>query len=388
MSAIAHTRLVPSPWLRLPNRTARLRLTLLYAGLFLLAGTVVIAITYLLFARGGTVVAHAVPVPRNHAFPAVSQSGPTVIDQRNADLGRLLGVSWLALAVATLASAPLGWFAAGRVLRPLREITDTARTISAGNLHERLALAGPDDEFKRLGDTLDDLLSRLEAAFEAQRRFVANASHELRTPLTLERTLLQVALADPKASAQSLRSTCEELLVTNVEQERLLESLLTLASSERGLEQCEPIDLAQLAKHALRGNRAELERLSLTVSEELAPAATSGDGALLARLVANLIDNALHHNLPSGRIDVWTATESDHAILAVANSGREIPADQVSRLIEPFQRLEPGRGNAGDGRHGLGLSIVRAIALAHGATLRLRAQDGGGLSVTVAFPAR
>lgn len=389
MSAIAHTRLVPSPWLRLPNRTARLRLTLLYAGLFLLAGTVVIAITYLLFARGGTVmVAHPVPVARNHAFAQVSQSGTSVVDQRNADLGRLLGVSWLALAVATLASIPLGWFAAGTVLRPLRTITDTARTISAGNLHERLALAGPEDEFKRLGDTLDDLLSRLEAAFEAQRRFVANASHELRTPLTLERTLLQVALADPNASARSLRATCEELLATSIDHARLLDSLLTLASSERGLEQREPIDLVQLTKRALRGHSAELERLSLAVSEELAPAATSGDGALIARLVANVIDNALHHNLPGGRIDVRTVTESDQAILSVANSGREIPADQVSRLLDPFERLQPGRRNAGDGRHGLGLSIVRAIALAHGATLTLRAQEGGGLAVTVAFPAQ
>jgi signal transduction histidine kinase len=389
MSAIAHTRLVPSSWLRLPNRTARLRLTLLYAGLFLLAGTVVIAITYLLAARGGTVtVAHPVPVARNHVFAPISPVDTSVVAQRSADLDRLLGVSWLALAVTTLASAPLGWFAAGRVLRPLRAITDTARTISAGNLHERLALAGPEDEFKRLGDTLDDLLSRLQAAFEAQRRFVANASHELRTPLTLERTLLQVALADPNASAQSLRSTCEELLVTSAEQERLLESLLTLTSSERGLEKREPIDLAELTRRALRAHGAELARLSLTVSQELAPAATSGDGALITRLVANLVDNALHHNLPGGRIDVRTVTESDHAILSVANSGREIPADQVSRLLEPFQRLQPGRSNAGDGRHGLGLSIVRAIALAHDATLTLRAQEEGGLAVTVAFPAQ
>jgi signal transduction histidine kinase len=389
MTAIAHTRLVPSSWLRLPNRTARLRLTLVYAGLFLLAGTVAIAITYLLFARGGTAtVVQPVPVGPGRGFPSLSPPATSVVAQRNADLGRLLGVSWLALAVTTLLSAPLGWFAAGWVLRPLRAITDTARTISAGNLHERLALAGPEDEFKRLGDTLDDLLSRLEAAFEAQRRFVANASHELRTPLTLERTLLQVALADPSASAQSLRSTCEELLATSIEHARLLESLLTLASSERGLDQREPIDLAELTRHALRAHCAELERLSLTVSEELAPAPTSGDCALVARLVANVIDNALHHNLPGGRIDVRTVAESDHAILSVANSGREIPADQVSRLLEPFQRLRPGRRNAGDERHGLGLSIVRAIALAHGATLTLRAQEGGGLAVTVAFPAQ
>jgi signal transduction histidine kinase len=354
--------------------------------LFLLAGTVVIAATYLLAAGGGTVmVARAVPAS---AFGPLGRPLNLVADQRNADLGRLLSVSWLALAVTTLASAPLGWFAAGRVLRPLRAITDTARTISAGNLHERLALTGPEDEFKRLGDTLDDLLSRLEAAFEAQRRFVANASHELRTPLTLERTLLQVALADPHATAQSLRSTCEELLAANTDQERLLESLLTLASSERGLEQREPVDLAQLTEDAVQAHRVELERLTLTVSEQLEPAAVSGDGALIARLVANVIDNALHHNLPGGQIEVRTITESGHAILTVANSGIEIPADQMSRLLEPFQRLQAGRSNAGDGRHGLGLSIVRAIALAHGATLTLGPRSGGGLAVTVAFPAQ
>jgi signal transduction histidine kinase len=250
---------VPSSWLRLPHRTARLRLTVLYAGLFLLAGTVVLAITYLLFSRGGTVTAvpHAVAV---RAPPPAGRFEAPAVAQHNADLGRLLGVSWLALAVTTLASAPLGWFAAGRVLRPLRAITDTARTISVGNLHERLALAGPEDEFKRLGDTLDDLLGRLEAAFEAQRRFVANASHELRTPLTLERTLLQIALTDPNASAQSLRATCEELLAASAEHERLLESLLTLASSERGLEQRDPIDLERVTERALRAHRTELER--------------------------------------------------------------------------------------------------------------------------------
>lgn len=377
---------MPSSWLRLPHRTARLRLTVLYAGLFLLAGTVVLAITYLLFSRGGTVTAvpHAVAV---RAPPPAGRFEAPAVAQHNADLGRLLGVSWLALAVTTLASAPLGWFAAGRVLRPLRAITDTARTISVGNLHERLALAGPEDEFKRLGDTLDDLLGRLEAAFEAQRRFVANASHELRTPLTLERTLLQIALADPNASAQSLRATCEELLAASAEHERLLESLLTLASSERGLEQRDPIDLEQVTERALRAHRTEFECLSLTVTEQLSTARTTGDAALIERLVANLIDNAVHHNVLGGWVKVRTTTEGDHAVLSVANGGPLIPAEQVDRLLEPFQRLEPGRGAAGEGRHGLGLSIVRAIAVAHGAMLTVQCQEGGGLAVAVAFPA-
>jgi signal transduction histidine kinase len=388
LSAVAHTRLVPSSWLRLPARTARLRLTLLYGAMFLLAGTVVIAIIYLMFAGGGTVTVASPGPVAVHASPGATSPEAPFVAQRNADLGRLLGISWLALAVTAVASAPLGWFVAGRVLRPLRAITGTARTISAGNLHERLALEGPEDEFKRLGDTLDELLARLEAAFEAQRRFVANASHELRTPLTLERTLIQIALADPNANEQSLRATCEEVLAAGAEHERLLESLLTLASSERGLEHREPIDLAHVADRALDAHHAEFERLSLAVSQQLAPAAIAGDGALIQRLVANLIDNAIQHNLPGGQVKVTTSTTADQAVLAVANTGKDIPADQVDRLLEPFQRLEPDRSATGAERHGLGLSIVRAIAVAHGAALTVQPRERGGLAVTVSFKAK
>lgn len=380
---------MPGSWLRLPHRTARLRLTLLYGGLFLLAGTVVIVTTYALFRAGGTIATsvRAVPNPSRNSHTVSRFVVPAVV-QHNADTARLLALSWLALVLTTFASAPLGWFAAGRVLRPLRAITDAARTMSAGNLHERLALAGPDDEFKQLGDTLDDLLGRLEAAFEAQRRFVANASHELRTPMTLERTLLQIALADPNATAQSLRATCQELLAAGAEQERLLESLLTLATSESGLDYREPIDLEQVADHVLNAHQSEFENLSLTVARELASAPITGDPALIERLIANLIDNAAHHNHPSGLIEVNTKTEGDRAVLTVANSGREISAARVDRLMEPFQRLASGRSTATDGHHGLGLSIVRAIAVAHEANLTVRPRQGGGLAVTVAFQAR
>jgi signal transduction histidine kinase len=236
--------LAPPSWLRLPRRTARLRLSLLYAGMFLLTGTLLLAAVYLFSGSSSEIaVAHRVGASRYLLTPGANASpvplpqgripifGTLVSQQHSADQARLLAASWLALAVATGASALFGWIAAGRVLRPLRTITTTARTISAGNLHERLALAGPNDEFKQLGDTLDDLLGRLQASFEAQRRFVANASHELRTPLTLERTLLQVALADPNATAETLRSTCEELLASGKDQERLLEGLLTPITS-------------------------------------------------------------------------------------------------------------------------------------------------------------
>ena len=215
--------------------------------------------------------------------------------------------------MTTAGAAVLGWFAAGRVLRPVREITATARTISAGNLHERLARKGPNDEFKQLGDTLDDLLGRLEASFEAQRRFVANASHELRTPLTLERTLLQVALADPNATERTLRAACEELLASQADQERLLEALLTLASSERGLERREPVDLPALVEAALRQLDPKLDRRGLATEIALDPATTTGDPALIGRLIANLIDNAIDHNVDGGQVEIRTETLDGHA---------------------------------------------------------------------------
>ncbi len=388
--------LAPSAWLKLPTRTARMRLTLLYAGLFLLLGTALLAVIYVLVSRGSTIqVSQAVPAPSQFrrlrvqpgalGVPAAGPVRNVVLQQHNADLARLLTISWVVLAVTTAGAAVLGWFAAGRVLRPLREITSTAQTISAGNLNERLALKGPNDEFRRLGDTLDDLLGRLEGSFESQRRFVANASHELRTPLTLERTLLQVALADPNATEQTLRATCEELLVSQAEQERLLEALLTLASSERGLERREPVDLATQTEAALRQLDSKVERHELALDASLDPATTTGDPALIRRLIANLIENAVDHNIDGGRVEIRTEGANGHALVAVVNTGPAIPADQVERLFEPFQRLD-GMRAADDGHHGLGLSIVRAIALAHNAEVAAAPHPGGGLSVAVRFP--
>ncbi len=386
--------IAPSGWLRLPTRTARLRLTLFYAGLFLLLGTVLLAIVYVAASRGGAIsVAVPAPVIRRQlklpggvvvtAPPAPGQN--VVLQQHNADLDRLLTISWIVLLVTTAGAAVLGWFAAGRVLRPVREITATARTISAGNLHERLARTGPNDEFKQLGDTLDDLLGRLEASFEAQRRFVANASHELRTPLTLERTLLQVALADPNATERTLRAACEELLTSQVDQERLLEALLTLASSERGLERRDPVDLPALVDHALRQLAPKLDRRGLVTEATLGPATTAGDPALIERLIANLLDNAIDHNVDGGQIEIRTEALDGHAVLTIGNSGPLIPAGEIARLFEPFQRLHGAR-ITNDGHHGLGLSIVRAIAVAHGAELSATPRAGGGLTVTIRFP--
>ena len=374
-----------------------MRLTVFYAGLFLLLGTVLLVIVYLLASSGST-VSVAAPVTRRQltlpggtvvtvpSVPSVPRQN-IVTQQHNADLARLLTISWVVLLVTTAGAAVLGWIAAGRVLRPVREITATARTISAGNLHERLARTGPNDEFKQLGDTLDELLGRLEASFEAQRRFVANASHELRTPLTLERTLLQVALADPNASERTLRATCEELLASQVDQERLLEALLTLASSERGLERREPVDLPALVDSVVRQLTPKLTRHGLSIESTLSPATASGDEALIERLIANLIDNAIDHNVDEGQVDVRTEMVDERAVLTIGNTGPLIPAGETQRLFEPFQRLHGAR-RASDGHHGLGLSIVRAIAVAHNAELTATPRPGGGLIVTVRFSAQ
>ena len=233
----------------------------------------------------------------------------------------------------TVLSVALGWLVAGHVLRPLRSITASAQRISANNLHERLALDGADDEFKKLGDTLDGLLARLEASFDAQRRFVANASHELRTPLTVERTLLQLALADPEATTASLRSTCEELLLYGEAQEMLIEALLTLATSEQGLETWHPVGLSALTELAVESCWPEAGRLGVRLDCQIQPAVTTGEPRLVERLVANLVQNALQHNVPGGTACVSTATRGDLAVLSVTNSGPVVHAGDVERLF-------------------------------------------------------
>jgi signal transduction histidine kinase len=374
------------PWPHLPRRNARLRLTLVYALLFLVLGTVVEVVTYLLLSGSAPVVHVVSRAVTPNGTIVVSPQVPEVA-QHSADVARVLADSWVVLLLTVLGSIPLGWIVAGRVLKPVRTITEGARTISAGNLHERLALTGPDDEFKRLADTLDELLARLEASFDAQRRFVANASHELRTPLALERTLLQVALADPDADAAMLRAACEQALDAGAEQERLIEALLTLASSERGLERSEPVALDGLVEQELLRSGPGLERLGLTVEPHLAPATVLGDRALLERLIANLLDNAAQYNVAGGRIELRTVSDNESTVLSVGNSGQLIPMQAVDRLVEPFERLSGNRAAEENGHHGLGLSIVRAIAVAHGATLTVQARQGGGLVVSVSFPA-
>jgi len=391
----------------MPRPSIRLRLTLLYGGLFLVSGVVLLATTYLIF-RSATGVDLIVQPGTSHGAtrsagrhdvlpdPGVTRDVRQRAEQayaasveRNTDvLHQGLVRSGIALTIMTVVSIVLGWLVAGRALRPLRAMTATTRQISEHNLHERLALSGPRDELRDLADTIDGLLGRLETAFGAQQRFVANAAHELRTPLTLWRALLEERLTDPSATIDSFRVTSRRLLALGEEQERLLESLLTLAWSERGLERQEPFDLAVIVESLLRDPPPEMESLGVQIDSELEPALAAGDAALAERLAGNLIDNAVRYNVPGGRVRVRTAAGTDGAFLSVANDGAVIPAAEVKRLLEPFQRLGTDRTAQSDGHHGLGLSIVRAIATAHHATLLAEARPEGGLAVTVRFPAR
>ncbi len=384
-------------WLRLPRRTARLRLTVLYSSAFLACGAAVLALTDLLFrqsARPATHLSHGSAlagsgISRSKLAAAIEQATKEAIRAGNSqvafDRQVLLIASAIALGVFAVAAATIGWLLAGRVLRPLSTITSAARRISASSLHERLALHGPDDELKELADTLDGLLARLEASFEAQRRFAANASHELRTPLTRERTLLQVTLADPAATTGTWQAVSQELLASNAEQEHLIEALLTLASSEAGLAEREPADLAAITSAALAAAGPAISRLGLHVEADIRPAVLAGDPLLVQQLAANLIDNAVGHNRPGGDIQVSTGTSPAGAVLSVTSSGPVIPAADVDRLFQPFQRLGPRPARRAGG-HGLGLSIVAAIAAAHAATITAQPRPGGGLAIVVTFP--
>jgi signal transduction histidine kinase len=289
------------------------------------------------------------------------------------------------LAVMATISLAAGWLIAGRFVRPLRAIITAARDISASNLHRRLGVRGRGDEFTELGQTLDDLLGRLEASFQAQRHFIANASHELRTPLSAGRALLQVALADPEPTVETLRATCEELVELGDQQERLIAALLALASSQRGLGQLQCLNLADIAGDALLARQEEAGRQGIHLCTALAAAPVTADPSLAESLVANLIDNAIRHNLPGGQAEVSTALTTAGAVVSVSNTGTFVPPGAVQDLFQPFRQLGTQRTRHGEG-HGLGLAIVRAIADAHGAALTARARPAGGLDIEVTFP--
>ncbi|GAB3961527.1 hypothetical protein GCM10029978_014020 [Actinoallomurus acanthiterrae] len=346
----------------------RAQLTLLYSGFFLGLLAAVLLATNLLY---GHTAARA---PANVTPGADRVGGSHQFDLIPAAIG-------LAAAIAALTGA---WWLAGRFLRPLRAIATTAQEISATNLNRRLDLDGLGDELTDLGKILNDLFARLEASFEAQRHFVANASHELRTPLAGQRTLLQVALADPEAGAQALRTACEQALQLGDQQERLIEALLTLAAGEHGIEHWEPVDLDQITDTVIAGHRQHAERRGITINAALDPAPATGDPRLIERLVTNLVDNALRHNTPGGHVEIITDLVRDEAHLAVSNTGPAIGPAEVERLFQPFQQSGGQRVRHTDG-HGLGLAIVHAIAHSHGATLTARPGLEGGLHVEVTF---
>jgi signal transduction histidine kinase len=391
----------------LPRRTVRLRMTLLYGGLFIVSGSALLAVTYVLVrnAVAGTPVKGLMTLPGNTPPPrppaglpgpsATPQPGEmsllparmadAIARQRSNVLHQLAVQSGIALALMSGLSIVLGWVVAGRMLRPLRTITAAAREISATSLHKRLALDAPSDELKELGDTVDGLLGRLEDSFKGQRQFVANASHELRTPLARQKVIGQVALADPGATVQTLRAAHERILAAGARQEQLIEALLTLARGHAGLNVRKPFDLARLAHEAIDSRRAEADHRTVTFRESIGPAVAAGHRNLAERLVTNLVDNALRHNMPHGQIDVLTRTVDGSAVLTVTNTGPLVPTASIDQLFQPFQRLSTTRAARVEGL-GLGLSIVAAIANAHDANLTATAGPGGGLAVTVTFP--
>ena len=348
---------------RLPRRTLRIRLALLYAALFCVSAVALGAVALIFrpdfLAGASSTAASHTPGHLPHCCQqgqSIASIIATVADEPNRNPA---GVALVA--VMAVLAVGVGWLGAGRLVRPLRAITASARDISASNLHRRLGLRGHDDEFTELGQTLDDLFARLEGSFESQRHFIANASHELRTPLTAGRALLEVAIADPEPTVQTLRATCEELVELSDQQERLIAALLTLANSQRGLAHPEPLDLADIIRNVLPPRQAEAERRGIRLTATLAAAPATGDPGLAESLIANLIDNAIRHNLPGGRAEISTTLTTAGAAITVGNTGTLIPPDAVDDLFQPFRQLGTQRIRHGEG-HGLGLAIVRAIA--------------------------
>ncbi|GIJ73474.1 sensor histidine kinase [Virgisporangium ochraceum] len=364
----------------------RLRLTLLYCLVSVVSSAVLLVIMYALTQSLNPDVARLEDPPPPDVPPLFPVPGGPVgepvrgVEEISAGT---IGPPLLALAIMAALSLVLGWLIAGRVLRPVLTMTERLHRISDRNVHERLSLPGPRNELKDLADTVDGLLGRLETALDAHKRFVANAAHELRTPLTVEHALLEEPLIDPSADLETFRSIFERLLVITDRRRQLLESLLTLAGSEHGRGPDETVDVAALVQQALRDRAPEARRRGIRVDSSVRPALVPGDELLVARMVANLVDNAIHHNVPGGTVEITVRRRVGRVVVSVANTGPVVPPDQVDRLFEPFQRLHR---TADDGHHGLGLSIVRAIARAHDATVVALPRPEGGLEIEVAFP--
>jgi signal transduction histidine kinase len=383
--------------------SARSRLTLLYTSLFALGGATLVLTTYLL-------VAHTLHTTTTTRIPpsiqaqlgkcvaaaqvhgggaAMGECGAIYINgvqagasaQRSTTLTHLLTYSLLGLAGVTLLAVVAGWIVAGRILRPVHRLTAAARAAGEQNLSQRIALQGPRDELRELADTFDTMLERLDRAFTSQRQFIANASHELRTPLTLMRTAIDVVLAKPEPTRDELVSMAAEVRQAVDHTERLIEALLVLARNEQARALSDPLDLAAVAEDALEGHTAD----GITTTTALDQAPVTGDGVLLERLVANLLDNAERYNIAGGTVAISTTAHDATSVLRVVNTGAVVPADMVERLFLPFTRLDDRIRHDG---FGLGLTLVSSIAAVHGGTVDATAVPTGGLDISVRLPRR
>jgi len=382
--------------------SARSRLTLVYASLFTLGGAALVAVTYLLVAHTlqdttttrippsiqdalGKCVLAAQTQGRNalNQCAALYASGVQAgaAAQRSTTLAHLLIYSLLSLVGVALLAAVAGWLVAGHILRPVHQLTAAARTASEQNLSQRIALQGPRDELRELADTFDTMLERLDRAFTSQRQFIANASHELRTPLTVMRTAIDVVLAKPEPTREELVSMAADVRQAVDHSERLIEVLLVLARNDQARALTDLVDLAAVADDALEGRGAG----GVTTTAALDEAPVTGDGVLLERLIANLLDNAERYNIPGGTVTVSTATDDGASLVRVVNTGQVVPPDQVGRLFLPFTRLDDRTRHDG---FGLGLALVSSIATVHNGTVHATAPAAGGLDITVRFPRR
>ncbi|WP_405649219.1 sensor histidine kinase [Streptomyces sp. NBC_00019] len=388
----------PFPWLR---PTIRIRLTLLYGGMFLIAGILLLSIIYLLAANAlnvgsdlpfkvvtGTVSSENCNIVSTQLSAAELNHAlnECVNEQRQHALDNLLSRSLLALLGLAIIAFAFGYAMAGRVLSPLGRITRTARAVAGSDLARRIELDGPDDELKELADTFDDMLERLERAFTAQQRFVGNASHELRTPLAINRTLLEVHLSDPGAPVE-LQQLGKTLLATNERSEQLVEGLLLLARSDNQIIERKPVDLAEVAEQAVDQVHAEAAAKGVVIRGERQSGVVQGNGVLLERIALNLVQNAVRYNVQEdGWVEVTTEVLHGQAVLVVSNTGPVVPAYEIDNLFEPFKRLRGADRTGSDKGVGLGLSIVRSVARAHGGHIYAQPREGGGLVMRVTLP--
>jgi len=383
------------------RRSVRARIALACAGLFLVIAAAFVAALYTVVDRsfGPTPPHSSVPTGLARTCQTAEANGTLKLDpalaaqcqyflgaanQRTTDLHELLAWSLGGLAVATFVAGILGWATGRRILRPLHKVTAAARRASQERLDERISLDGPNDELKELADTFDDMLNRLDLALASQRRFVANASHELRTPLTSMRTLIDVAMAKPTRTTEQLEVLIGRVREAVDQSEALIDGLLTLAQSDRGLTTHELVDLEAAAQDAIDQVATAARKSNIVIDADLSPGPTLGDRVLLERLAANLLDNAIRHNLTGGSVSVVTGTNNDDSYITVTNTGPLIPKVAVASLFEPFTRLD-GRASNGQGV-GLGLSIVTSVVNAHHGDLLAEALPDGGMNISIRLP--